>query len=104
MTVAPWGRHQAPDRRQLQTATRWLFRDSQNACRKQGQAHFPYQSPARESTLSIRQVNDSGAPASRAMDASRWVQAGDAPNRQVLQENLNESERNLQQHCQKPPP
>src|ERR1700731_2540547 len=57
-----------------------------------GQAHFPYQSPARESTLSIRQVRDSGASASRAMDATLWVQEEDAPNRQVLQENPNESE------------
>src|SRR3989475_5320742 len=33
-----------------------------------------------------------------------WVQEEDAPNRQVLQENPNESERNLQRHYQKPPP
>jgi len=40
----------------------------------------------RESTLSIRQAHDSGAPASRAMDATLWAQEEDAPNRQVLQE------------------
>src|SRR6266851_2427271 len=77
---------------------------SQNACRKQGQAHFPYPWPARESTLSTPQMYDSGAPAFRAMDASLWVQEGGAPNRQALQENLDESEKNLQRHCQRQPP
>src|SRR5882724_2185282 len=98
------GNDQAPSQRQLQTATRWLFRDSQNACRKQVQARFPYQSLARESVPSTRQMHDSDARAFPAMDASLWIQEGGAPNRQALQGNLNESERNLRRRCQRQPP